>query len=60
MSRLKINVNDGYLDLFKGTDDLFYITEQKYDLRSLEHRKADYTRSIKVPKTNNNSLRLGL
>jgi hypothetical protein len=58
--RIKIRVGDIFLDTFNNIDDTFYITEQRYDLRSLEQRKADYTRQIKVPRTNNNSLALDL
>ena len=60
MSRLKINVNDGYLDLFKGTDDLFYITKQINNLSNLQNRQADFTRQIKIPSTTNNLTLLDL
>ena len=60
MSRIKIEVNDGVLDLFDGTDKAFYITKQINDLHNLQNRQADYTREIKIPSTENNKELLNL
>lgn len=54
MSRIRIEVGSGTLDLFEGTDDLFYVTKQINDLSNLQNRQADFTRQIKIPGTKNN------
>ena len=60
MSRIKIEVNDGVLDLFDGTDKAFYITKQINDLHNLQNRQADFTRQISIPSTENNKELLNL
>lgn len=54
MSRVKIKVGDNFLDTFNNIDDIFYITKQLYDIRNLEQRKADFSRSLELPATGNN------
>lgn len=60
MLRLKIEVNDGVLDLSSDADELFYITKQLNDLHNLQNRQADFTRTLEVPRTKNNDTLLGL
>ncbi len=58
--RVKIRVGSTFLETFSNTDDLFYVTEQVYDLKALENRKANYTRELQVPRTDINSNVLNL
>ena len=58
--RVKIRVGDNFLDTFKKTDELFFITDQRYDLRQLERRKANFTRDLEIPSTKNNLSALDL
>lgn len=60
MQRLKIEVNEGVLDLFQGTDEMFYITKQLNDLHNLQNRQADFTRSLEIPASDNNRSLLGI
>jgi hypothetical protein len=46
---MKILVNDIALDLFPNTENQFFINKQIYDIRSLQTRNADFTRSLKLP-----------
>ena len=59
MATLKITTNVGTLDLLQNAAEDFYITRQVSDLKTLQTREADYTKSIKVPATDKNLLILG-
>lgn len=55
---LTIIVNDIELDLFEGTEDNFYVTEQIHDLRSLQTRNASFSKTLTAPYTENNKTAL--
>ena len=57
---MKILVNDIALDLFPNTENQFFINKQIYDIRSLQTRKSDFTRTLELPASANNLDALGL
>lgn len=54
MAIIEIQLTDGSLDLLEGTEKSFYITKQIHDLRDLNTRNATFSKTIKIPRTNNN------
>ena len=59
-TKLDIVTDAGSLDLFHRDDESFYVTRQIFDFNDLEHRKGDFTRSIKIPATAENLTILGI
>ena len=60
MAIIEIQLTDGSLDLLEGTEKSFYITKQIHDLRDLNTRNATFSKTIKIPRTNNNRINWGV
>ena len=51
---LEIITDRGTLDLYDGAEFEFYVTRQIHDLKDLETRNADFSKTIKIPPTPGN------
>ena len=58
-TRLEILIDGEPLDLFDGEESKFYITKLIHDIRSLETRNGDFSKSINIPLTPVNRRLLG-